>query len=164
MGRPNAMFKQLKRRVSDMPEKLKRKVSDVPQRKRSALLPAALIMTLSSFGAILYSSAHVYLIEQAVCRDHYASLENVGMGGGELIDETICKIPDIQSEVASIYGLYKMLTYVPALFIAGPYGRFGAVIGKKPILLLNMASLGLSGVMFAAICMTSSSRFPESDG
>ncbi|CAL3971434.1 unnamed protein product [Diplocarpon coronariae] len=86
----------------------------------SALLPATLIMTLGSFGAILYSSAHVYLIEQAVCREHYASLENLPPKEGGLMDESSCKIPQIQSHVASIYGLYKMLTYVPALFLAGP--------------------------------------------
>ncbi|KAJ5042165.1 uncharacterized protein L3040_004722 [Drepanopeziza brunnea f. sp. 'multigermtubi'] len=145
------MFRELKRRVSDMPEELKSRVSGVPDR-RSALVPAALIMTLSSLGAILHSSAHVYLIEQAICRDYYASLENIGMGGGSLIDETICKIPNIQSKVASTYGIYKMLTYVPALFLAGPYGKIGRVIGKKPVLILNMGSLGFSGIFFAAVC------------
>ncbi|OWP02163.1 hypothetical protein B2J93_3595 [Marssonina coronariae] len=118
----------------------------------SALLPATLIMTLGSFGAILYSSAHVYLIEQAVCREHYASLENLPPKEGGLMDESSCKIPQIQSHVASIYGLYKMLTYVPALFLAGPYGNTARRIGKKPIMLVNMASLMTSGIFFAAVC------------
>ncbi|EKD18323.1 hypothetical protein MBM_03316 [Drepanopeziza brunnea f. sp. 'multigermtubi' MB_m1] len=144
------MFRELKRRVSDMPEELKSRVSGVPDR-RSALVPAALIMTLSSLGAILHSSAHVYLIEQAICRDYYASLENIGMGGGSLIDETICKIPNIQSKVASTCQAAKQHA---ALFLAGPYGKIGRVIGKKPVLILNMGSLGFSGIFFAAVLST----------
>ncbi|PBP28178.1 hypothetical protein BUE80_DR000964 [Diplocarpon rosae] len=79
-----------------MSTKIKRRMVGVPV-ARSALVPATLIMTLGSFGAILYSSAHVYLIEQAVCREHYTSLENIPPKGGGLMDESRCKIPQIQS-------------------------------------------------------------------
>jgi hypothetical protein len=58
-------------------------------------------------------STTVYLLEQAVCRRHYAEVQPTLIKPGGLVDEEICKIPDVQSQVASINGTYRMLVMMP---------------------------------------------------
>lgn len=82
--------------------------------ERSALLPAALIYTFGSFGGVLLSSTHVYLVEQAVCRKHYMLYEPARVGTHGLVDEGVCKMPEIEARVASIYGIYSSLWYLPS--------------------------------------------------
>lgn len=68
------------------------------------------------------------------------------------MDEAICKIPQIQSRVAEILGVYKVLTYIPALFMAGPYGKLARRTGKKSVMFMNLMSRTLAGAYFAAVC------------
>jgi len=67
-----------------------------------------------SFGNVLLDSTHVYLVEQAVCRKHYMLFEPARISIDGLVDEELCKIPEIETKVASIYGLYNTLWYLPS--------------------------------------------------
>jgi len=84
----------------------------------SALVPAAIIYTFGSFGAILLSSTHMYLIEQALCRRHYILSEPARIGLNGLVNEESCKLPDVEAQVASIYGIYCSLWYLPSQYVA----------------------------------------------
>ncbi|KAG4437358.1 hypothetical protein IFR05_007164 [Cadophora sp. M221] len=155
-----------------MLSELKRRMSDTSE-DGSALLPATLILVLGSFGYMLYASTHVYLMEQSgellaqypkrsegelimlnakVCREYYRTHDPDLVGTNGLMDETICKIPQIQSRVAEILGVFRVLTYLPALFMAGPYGKIARVIGKRPIMFMNVTSYTLAGAYFTLIC------------
>ncbi|KAH7354958.1 hypothetical protein BKA65DRAFT_231744 [Rhexocercosporidium sp. MPI-PUGE-AT-0058] len=134
-----------------MLSELKRRISNTSE-EGSALLPATLILVLGSFGYMLYTSTHVYLMEQSVCREYYRAHEPTLVGKNGLMDETICKIPQIQSRVAETLGVYRVLTYLPALFMAGPYGKIARTIGKKPVMYMNLISYTLAGAYFTVIC------------
>ena len=83
----------------------------------SALIPIALVFTLGAFGSVCLSSTHVYLMEQAVCRKHFRLLEPTRISSGGLVDEEICKTPEIQAEVARIHGIFTFLSFLPGAFI-----------------------------------------------
>ncbi|KAK0120855.1 hypothetical protein ONS96_011055 [Cadophora gregata f. sp. sojae] len=134
-----------------MLSELKRRMSDTTD-ENSALLPVISIVVLGSFGFMLNASTHVYLVEQSVCREYYRLHEPGLIGRNGLVNEAICKIPQIQSRVAEILGVYKVLTYLPALFMAGPYGMVAGKIGKKPVMLMNLISYSLAGAYFAIVC------------
>jgi hypothetical protein len=78
------------------------------------LLPAAVIYTFICFGGVLISSTYVYLVEQALCRKYYMLHEPSRVGINGLVDEEICKMPEIEAQVASIYGIFNSLTYLPS--------------------------------------------------
>ena len=59
------------------------------------------------------SSTAVYLMEQAVCRKHYSDVQPTLIRPGGLVDEERWKISDIQSQVASLNGTYRMLFMMP---------------------------------------------------
>jgi hypothetical protein len=82
----------------------------------SALLPSVLIYVLGAFGMVCMNSTTVYLMEQAVCRKHYFEVQPALVQPGGLVDEEICKLSDIQSQVASINGTYRMLVMMPGEF------------------------------------------------
>jgi hypothetical protein len=82
-------------------------------RPGNKVLVPSILVTLSAFAVACLSSAYVYLIEQAVCRKHFMIYEPVRIGSGGLMDEGICKIPDVQAQVASINGTYTFLAFLP---------------------------------------------------
>jgi hypothetical protein len=138
----------------------------------SALVPAAIIYIFGSFGAILLSSTHMYLIEQALCRRHYIIYEPARIRLNGLVNEESCKLPDVETRVASIYGIYCSLWYLPsqhasiirswnlahkfeAFFLAGSYGKIKLLVGKRTVMLLNLFGLTLAGIYFTSICKAS---------
>ncbi len=82
----------------------------------SALIPITIAFTLGAFGSVCLQSTHVYLVEQAVCRNHFLLLEPTNIGSGGLVDEEMCKIPEIQAQVARIHGIYTFLSLSPGEF------------------------------------------------
>lgn len=98
------------------------------------------------------------------------------------MDEEMCKIPEIQSKVASVHGIYNVLDFMPgmllllnnesegrkerrltmsfcaALFLTGPYGRIAEVLGKRFILCLNLCSVTLAQLYFTGVCEYSNLR------
>lgn len=119
---------------------------------------------------VCMNSTTVYLMEQAVCRKHYFEVQPALVQPGGLVDEEICKLPDIQSQVASINGTYRMLVMMPgevdspcccqfpgtdlllALFLTGPWGRVAGILGKRWVLLLNLSSTTFGAMWFASVC------------
>lgn len=89
-------------------------VNGIGTKNRSGLIPATLIHVLACFGGILINSTGVYLIEQAVCREYYQLYDSSLVGINGLIDEEICKLPEIESRVAAIYGVIASLEYLPS--------------------------------------------------
>ena len=83
------------------------------ERPKSAVVPAILTSILGALGTVLMSSTHLFLIEQYVCREYYSMYAPAIVVAGDLIDEELCKEPDIQSTVAAIVGTYNFLLYLP---------------------------------------------------
>lgn len=85
---------------------------------KSAVGPAVLTSVLCSFGWVLIASTQLFLVEQYVCREHYKLVEPATSGGGGgLIDEALCKKPEIQSVVASVMGTNSFLGYIPGMYL-----------------------------------------------
>lgn len=84
-------------------------------RPKSAVMPAVLTAVLYALGLVLLGSTQLFLVEQYVCRDYYTLLEPAMLGAGGLIDEELCKVPEIQSIVASILGIDSFLSFIPGM-------------------------------------------------
>lgn len=82
----------------------------------TALLPSVLIYVFGAFGSVAMNSTVVYLTEQAVCRTHYTSFQPTAIRPGGLIDEELCKIPEVQRQVANINGIHKVFAFLPGSF------------------------------------------------
>ena len=72
-----------------------------------------MIFVLHAFGSVVIGSTHLYLIEQFLCREHYTLYEPARIDGNGLVDEEMCKLPEIQAHVAKVYGMYQFLSFLP---------------------------------------------------
>ena len=88
-------------------------MGDIESPQRSALIPAFLLGGIISFASSALGSTHLYLIEQYICHEYYEVYDPRFLQDGRLINETICKFPEVQSKVAEINGVYKFLCFVP---------------------------------------------------
>lgn len=76
-------------------------------------MPAIILCTMGAFGEVCLTSTHIYLIEQSACRKYYDAFDSAKIGLNGLMDEEICKIAPVQTQVAQIYGLYAVLGFIP---------------------------------------------------
>ena len=80
--------------------------------------------SLYTLGFVILMATHLYLIEQYVCRDYYASVKPLGddielsLDPNVPIDENLCKEPAIQSAVAGIQGIHVFLSLTPSMSIS----------------------------------------------
>lgn len=88
-------------------------MEDINLPQQSALLPALLLIGVISFASAALGSTHLYLIEQYICHQHYKVYDPRTLQDGGLVDEALCKFPEIQSKVAKISGIYQFLCFVP---------------------------------------------------
>ena len=68
-------------------------------------------------------STYLYLMEQFLCRQHYNLYEPAKIGGDGLVDEEMCKLPEIQAQLTSVQGVYHLLSFLP--------GRLKLIMGRR---------------------------------
>jgi hypothetical protein len=49
----------------------------------------------------------------SICRQHWSQFEPARLGPGRLVDEEMCKIPEIQSQVARAHGIFNFISFMP---------------------------------------------------
>ncbi|KAF8247774.1 hypothetical protein K440DRAFT_550458 [Wilcoxina mikolae CBS 423.85] len=117
-----------------------------PRRIHSTAVVPLLCCTLvflKGFGSdVLVGSAINRLLERTICRryyqshDHYVSLEE--------IDEKVCKLDPIQTELSLILGTAGFLSPLVELLVAIPLGIYADKWGRKSVLYCNI----LSGLLY----------------
>jgi hypothetical protein len=140
--------------------------------RQSALIPAFLLIAIMSFSGGAVGSTHLYLIEQYICRERYTVFDPQNLPDVGLIDEALCKFPEIQSKVVKSNGIYQFLCFLPgqypqnvhessqigrkltvlALILTGPWGKLTLVFGKKNVLFLNTLGYVLGQSYFITVC------------
>ncbi|KAI0109611.1 major facilitator superfamily domain-containing protein [Nemania sp. FL0031] len=126
---------------------------------KSRLYPRAVffIFALSfvaDLGGSLVDTPEVRLLEMAVCRDYYLSHDPSVIGPPPLsyVDEKLCKVNEIQVDLAYIRAMKSLLMTVPGLLLTIPYGRLADRIGRKPVAFLGMVGQVLAYFWVVLVC------------
>lgn len=98
------------------------------------------------------TSVRLFLIERYLCWRYYLAVDPKLIDSSGHVPEMLCKIADIQAELAQISGIFELLVLTPGLVLSAPYGRLVGLLGKKPVLRLSACSYTLAVCYFAAIC------------
>ena len=74
--------------------------------------PAMLILGIAGLGAATLRSARLFLVEQALCRTHYAARAPRLIRLDGSVDERLCKADALQADVALVAGVFEVFTLV----------------------------------------------------
>lgn len=93
------------------------------------------------------------LIEDIVCRAYFESTTTIGVDLSNPIPEHQCKeAPGVQAEVAFIRGIDTMLSVIPSLFLAVPYGIVADKYGRKIVIFLAAFGIMMSSTFGLFVC------------
>ncbi|KAI0417171.1 major facilitator superfamily domain-containing protein [Xylaria grammica] len=129
------------------------------RRRVTSLYPRAVffIFALSfvaDLGGALVDAPELRMLEMAICRDYYLTHDRSVIGPPPLsyVPEKLCKIKDIQVELAYIVATKSLLMTVPGLILGILYGRLADKIGRKPVAFLGMLGQVLAYFWVVFIC------------
>jgi len=104
-----------------------------------------IIHFLLGFCQIILVAPLIRLFENSICMSHYGFPVNG-------VEESLCKIIEIQGPLATIRGWKSTLDTIPVLVVAIPLGRMGDIWGRRKILMLSLVGVVLSLVEIFIVC------------
>lgn len=69
-----------------------------------------LLMAIAALGTAILRCARLFLIQQALCRAHYAIADPALVAPDGSVDESLCKSDGIQADLALVSGLFEIIT------------------------------------------------------
>lgn len=133
--------------LSDVPEEDQH--TDLAHRWQYIVFLLISILVLAQCGDRLTNSPIARIKEAIICYNYYEEHDPrkllvgrsaVGPGAIGGVAEKLCKIDEVQSDLASLNGYQDFLDGVPSLLLALPYGWVADRYGRKPILMLGIAA------------------------
>ncbi|KAI1733385.1 major facilitator superfamily domain-containing protein [Xylaria scruposa] len=125
----------------------------------ASLYPRAILFILAlsfvaDLGGALVDAPELRMLEMAICRDYYLTHDPSVIGPPPLsyVDERLCKLKDIQVELAYIVATKSLLMTVPGLILGILYGRLADKIGRKPVAFLGMLGQVLAYFWVVLVC------------
>ena len=68
------------------------------------------LMAVAALATAILRCARLFLIEQALCRTHYAIADPSLVRPDGSVDESLCKLDNLQADLALVSGLYEVIT------------------------------------------------------
>ena len=93
------------------------------------------ILTLGNLAICLHRSSRVYLFQQSLCLQYYLVAQPNHVSADWEVEESLCKIREIQSSLSMIEGLDTFLQLLP---------------GKNLVLLLDLMNVSSRGAIAIA--------------
>ncbi|KAL2130876.1 hypothetical protein VTI74DRAFT_5830 [Chaetomium olivicolor] len=107
-------------------------------RKRSSIAALLAVLMFAVTSGILLLIPMFRLMEDAICHAYYKK------GMSEPIEEGLCKVDEVQKELAYLGGLSGMLHVVVTSVASLPYGVVADRVGRKPAFALAYAGAVLA--------------------
>ncbi|KAE8329418.1 major facilitator superfamily domain-containing protein [Aspergillus sergii] len=114
-------------------------------------LQAMVIMALTGLAYAMIDVSQTFLVEQALCRQFYAGSNPDMILPDGSVPEAMCKIKQVQSEVAVLSGLLTLSILVVGFLITPLWTRLASRIGKRSVLLINAVGLVLATVAYSSV-------------
>ncbi|MCJ1306349.1 hypothetical protein MMC08_009169, partial [Hypocenomyce scalaris] len=117
-----------------------------------------MILMLIDVGSFLAAAPQLRLFESIICRQYYDTHapallpQNGNVPGNSMVPEKLCKITPVQDAVAQLNGWQALFDNIPGLLFAIPYGVLADTIGRKVVLVMNIAGLSLATAWVLFVC------------
>ncbi|KAH8427084.1 putative MFS transporter [Aspergillus melleus] len=98
-------------------------------------------------GLVMAHGPVTRIYESIVCREYYAQYDPTQIPSNGQVDEELCKVKDVQSELAAVKGYMEFFDGILSIFLAIPYGLLADRRGRKPTLCLSIPGFLLNCVI-----------------
>lgn len=130
--------------------------------KWKTLYICAIYLIATDLPSFMGEATMLRMLELSVCRKYYAIHDPDAVGDDNTyIPEHLCKLPDIQSNLAQMRGLLSFLEAVPGLLLAVPYGILADLYERTLIIGLCLAGFLIRDT-WIFICLYFYNTFPLS--
>ncbi|KUJ23460.1 MFS general substrate transporter [Mollisia scopiformis] len=122
---------------------------------------ACLIMFMAASSGGFLGIPQARIIEDVLCHKYYdvGKAQMKALDGKDSIDEDMCKLESIQSELAFILAIQSALSAIIGFIAAFPWSLVADRIGRKPVLGINLMGMTL-GVIWTVLVLWFSDVFP----
>lgn len=98
----------------------------------------------ADFGYSLAYAPQLSISESIICNQYHhrdAGVSHAIQASADLGGSPLCKSPEVQGELALLYGWKDTFDGIPGILLALPYGLAADWIGRKPIILLALTGM-----------------------
>ncbi|SPO06115.1 uncharacterized protein DNG_08804 [Cephalotrichum gorgonifer] len=107
---------------------------------RGVLLLATWVKFSVTLSGMMLLLPTFRLLEDIFCRRH------LGYTGPDMIEESKCKGPEVQEDLAYLLGWLMLVMAIVGVVIALPYGALADRIGRKPVIILTYSNLAFGSM------------------
>ncbi|KAF2741283.1 hypothetical protein EJ04DRAFT_1471 [Polyplosphaeria fusca] len=105
---------------------------------RASIWPLLLLLILTNMAMSLYTLPLNRVIEKRLCDEHYAHHDPSAINAGETIPEKLCKIDEIQKQLAWLQGIMETTFVVCDFIVTIPFSFIAERFGIKAVLWCNL--------------------------
>ncbi|KAL3426061.1 MFS multidrug transporter [Phlyctema vagabunda] len=107
---------------------------------------------LIAFCEMILVAPSIKIYENSLCVAYYLVHDPSVIGPGDIIEESLCKITEVQVSLATIRGWKSLYDTIPVLLLAIPYGKLGDRYGHRKIMSLSLVGLAGSLCEIFVVC------------
>ncbi|KAE8150368.1 major facilitator superfamily domain-containing protein [Aspergillus avenaceus] len=97
----------------------------------------AMIMAVE-VGIAMANGPLTRICESIACREYYATYDPTQLDSTGQVDEALCKVQEVQTELAAVKGYMEFFDGILSVFLAIPYGLLADRRGRKSTLCLSV--------------------------
>ncbi|KAL6235308.1 hypothetical protein BDW75DRAFT_143516 [Aspergillus navahoensis] len=119
---------------------------------RSRLMITLLAMVLAvEVGFVMAGGPMTRIYESIACREYFAQVDPAKIGSDRQVPEELCKLKEVQSEIAAVTGYMEFFQGVLSVILAAPYGLLADRYGRKKTLCLGIPGFILNCVIMFVV-------------
>ncbi|KAL5051391.1 hypothetical protein BDW71DRAFT_170919 [Aspergillus fruticulosus] len=119
---------------------------------RSRLMITLLAMVLAvEVGFVMAGGPMTRIYESIACREYFTQVDPAKIGSDRQVPEELCKLKEVQSEIAAVTGYMEFFQGVLSVILAAPYGLLADQYGRKKTLCLGIPGFILNCVIMFVV-------------
>lgn len=103
-----------------------------------------LMLFVDGFGYFVAQAPTTQLFENIACHHYYQT--------ATITEPLLCKVPEVQKEIASVFGWQAFFDGIPSLILALWYGALADRYGRRGVLFLSLLGQTLGQAWVLLIC------------
>lgn len=111
-----------------------------------------LLMAIVDMGAFMAEPPKTRVFEANLCVRYYEEKDPSKIRADGTVDETLCKVNEVQQKMAMIFGWQDMFDAIPGILLAVPFGTLADKWGRKWIFVASAMGLQLGSAWILMIC------------